>query len=264
MTIPPVRRAADTAVILPGTGSDEVFVRKVFESPLTSAGLRLVAPRPCQGSELAERHLADLDAAADRYGPIVVGGISLGAHLAAEWAAAHPQRCAGLLLAMPGWYGQPGEAPGSVAARISADTVVADGIDAALATATRGVPEWLAVELDRAWRRAGDGLVDALRVAVHRPAPTLELLGRIAAPAGIVGCVDDPVHPFAIARAWTAALPAAELRSLTFAELGADPSTLGRRALAGLDVRMGLRVQDHVGDDDPDHDERRDTGQQQR
>ncbi|HKN97867.1 MAG TPA: alpha/beta hydrolase, partial [Pseudonocardiaceae bacterium] len=73
-----LRRAVRTAVVLPGTGSDEVFVEAVFGAPLAAAGLRLVAPEPCHGAELADRHLAALDAAADRYGPIVAGGISLG------------------------------------------------------------------------------------------------------------------------------------------------------------------------------------------
>jgi pimeloyl-ACP methyl ester carboxylesterase len=263
VTIPPVRRAVGTAVLLPGTGSDEVFVRRVFEGPVTAAGLRLVAPRPHPGGELAERQLADLDAAADRYGPIVVGGISLGAHVAAEWAAARPSDCAGLLLALPGWYGAAGSAPGSVAARISADAVDTHGVDAALATATDGVPAWLAAELHRAWRRAGDGLAESLRVAVHRAAPTLDLLAGITAPAGVVGCVDDPVHPFEVARAWAAALPAAELRSVTFAEFGADPAALGRAASAGLAVRMPTGEHDHVGDGDADDDRGREAAEHQ-
>jgi pimeloyl-ACP methyl ester carboxylesterase len=254
VTVTGVRRAVGTAVVLPGTGSDEVFVRAVFGEPAAEARLHLVTPAPKHGSELAEHHLAALDAAADRYGRIVVGGISLGAHLAAEWAAANPDRCAGLLAAMPGWYGAPdtadGTAPGSTTADVSAAAVAADGIDAALAAATRDVPAWLADELDRAWRRAGAGLAASLRVAVDRPAPSLDLLAGITAPAGVAGCVDDPVHPIGVAARWTEALPSAELHTVTFAELGADRAALGRAALAGL---LG-RMHDQVGDDDPDDD----------
>ena len=263
MTSEVLRRAVGTAAILPGTGSDERFVRAVFESPVTDSGLRLVAPRPVHGARLAEHGLAALDAAADRYGPIVAGGISLGAHLAAEWAAANPDRCAGLLLAMPGWSGPPGDvAPGAVTARISADAVAEHGVDAALADATGAVPGWLAEELTRAWRRAGAGLVESLRVAVRRPAPTLALLRGITAPACVVGCFGDPVHPVEVARRWASALPAATLRTITFAELGADRSALGRVALDGLVVRMRPRVQEHVGDPDPDHDGGRGTAEQ--
>jgi pimeloyl-ACP methyl ester carboxylesterase len=254
VTIPPLLRPGETAVLLPGTGSDEVFVTAVFAEPLAAAGMRLVAPRPNPGPDLVRDEFAALDEAADRYGPIVAGGISLGAHIAAEWAATRPRHCVGLLLAMPGWSGPAGEAPGSVTARLSAEAVDAHGIDKALAEATRDVPAWLAAELDRAWRRAGAGLAASLRAAVGRPAPTPELLARITVPAGVTGCVDDPVHPFDVARTWAAALPAGELRSITFDELGADPATLGRRTLAGLHVRMPLRVHDQVGDTDPDDD----------
>lgn len=267
MTTTAVRRAVDTAVLLPGTGSDEVFVRSVFSGPVTTVGLRLIAPRPRSGSDLAEQQLAALDEAAERYGPILAGGISLGAHLAAEWAAANPDRCAGLLLAMPGWYGDAGEAPGSVTARLSAEAVAEDGVEHALATATDGVPGWLADELRRAWRRAGDGLADSLRVAVHRPAPTLAMLGRITVPAGVVGCTDDPVHPFDVAARWADALPSSGLRAITFAELGEDRAALGRAALAALGVGGQVpqsRVHDEVGDSHPDDDDQGDHAEQQR
>jgi pimeloyl-ACP methyl ester carboxylesterase len=226
-------------VILPGTGSDEVFVRAAFEGPSSAAGLRLVAPAPRHGALLAEHYLDALSVTAERFGPVVVGGISLGAHVAAEWAAAHPSWCAGLLAVLPGWHGDSTSAPGALAAAVSADAVADVGVPTALATATRDVPPWLADELDRAWRRAGADLVASLRVAVARPAPTLDVLRRIAVPAGVVGCVDDPVHPVEVAREWAAALPRATLRTITFAALGADRAALGHAALAGLTAQLG-------------------------
>jgi pimeloyl-ACP methyl ester carboxylesterase len=252
VTTTALRPAVGTAVLLPGTGSDDVFVQTVFAGPLAAAGLRLVAPVPAHGSGLVRRQLADLDAAADRYGPIVAGGISLGAHVAAEWAAANPSRCAGLLLAMPGWLGDPTDAPGALTAGAGAAAVDADGLAATLAAATADVPDWLADELRRAWTRAGAALADSLRVAVDRPAPTADVLRAITVPVGVAGCVDDPVHPIGTATEWAAALPAAELRTITLAELGADRAALGRAALAGLGVRMRLRMPDQIGDDDPD------------
>lgn len=265
MTTSVVRRAVDTAVLLPGTGSDDVFVRTVFSGPLAEVGLRLVTPRPQSGSGLAEQQLAALDEAADRYGQVLVGGISLGAHLAAEWAVEHPDRCAGLLLAMPGWYGDAGEAPGSVTARISSAAVDSDGVDKALAEATEDVPDWLADELNRAWRRAGPGLADSLRVAVHRPAPTLAALGRITVPAGVAGCTDDPVHPFDVAARWVDALSRAALRAFTFAEFGADREALGRTVLAAFDAAVQAGVPDEVDDGHHDDDDGgADTVEQQR
>jgi pimeloyl-ACP methyl ester carboxylesterase len=249
-----LRRAVDVAVLLPGTGSDEVFVRSVFAAPTAAAGLRLVTPPPRPGPDLARAHLAALDAAARRHGTIVAGGISFGAHLAAEWAIAHPDHCAGLLLAMPGWHGTPADAPGSVTARAGATAVDTYGIDRTLAAATADVPAWLARELDRAWRRAGDGLAESLRVAADRPAPTLARLAELAVPAGVAGCVDDPVHPLAVATAWAEALPYATVRTITLADLGADPTALGRAALAALAQARLTRVHQQVGDRDGDDD----------
>lgn len=264
MTSAAERRAVGTAVLLPGTGSDEVFVRSAFGPPLAAAGMDLIAPPPRPGPDLAECHLAALDAAAERHGTIVVGGISFGAHLAAEWANANTGRCAGLLVALPGWHGEPGDAPGSVAARNGAAAVAAGGIDATLAAATDGVPEWLARELDRAWRRAGDGLAASLRVAAARPAPTLRRLGGIGVPAGVAGCVDDAVHPLAVATEWAGALPYAAVETITFAELGAEPAALGRAALAALGRAERLWMLDQVGDDHGDDHRERGDAQQQR
>lgn len=238
MTYDSPRRTVDKAVLLPGTGSDDVFVTTVFAQPLAEVGVRLVAPVPEPGPGLADRHLADLDeAAAD--GPVLVGGISFGAHLAVEWAVRNPDRCAGLLLALPGWHGVPDGAPAAAAARASAAAADAHGLAQTLAATAADAPPWLAAELDRAWRRHGGQLADSLRVAARRPAPTLAALGRITAPAGVAACTDDPVHPLAAAQAWAAALPTAVLRTSTLAAFGADRESLGRatvdawRAAAG-------------------------------
>ena len=52
------------AVMLPGTGSDEVFVRSVFEIPLAAVGVRAQTPCPQPGPGLADAFLAALDLAA--------------------------------------------------------------------------------------------------------------------------------------------------------------------------------------------------------
>nr|WP_232327892.1 alpha/beta hydrolase [Kibdelosporangium sp. MJ126-NF4] len=204
-----------------------MFVRSVFEGPLRALGIRLVAPRPQPGNRLAEAHLRALDAAADE--PVLVGGISLGAHLAVEWALAAPDRCAGLLLALPAWNGRPGDAPAAVSARLSAMAVREHGLDATLAAVD--AEPWLTAELDRAWRRAEPGLADSLDVAATRPAPELADLAGITVPAGIAGCADDQVHPIEVARTWAAALPHARLRTTTLAALGTDRESLGRATL---------------------------------
>jgi pimeloyl-ACP methyl ester carboxylesterase len=231
--------SAEVAVLLPGTGSDERFVRSVFEVPLAAVCVRAVTPRPVPGPTLAESYLAALDeAAAD--GPVVAGGVSFGAHLAAEWALANPGRCAGLVLALPGWHGPPGDAPGAVSARLAADLVRTRGVDGALATATEGVADWLEAELTRSWRGYGEGLADSLAAAAARPAPTPAELARLDVPVGIASCVDDPVHPVQVAEEWLAALPRATMCTTRLDVLGADPEALGRAAVLAW-LRAGGR-----------------------
>ena len=69
------------AVLLPGTGSDEVFVRSVFAGPLAELGVTLDAPRPVSGSDVVLGHLDALDAAAAR-GPGI--GAERGSHCQME------------------------------------------------------------------------------------------------------------------------------------------------------------------------------------
>lgn len=220
------------ALMLPGSGSDEVFVRSVFAGPLTAAGIALNAPETPPGAQLAVGFLTMIDSAANASpGPLLLGGISFGAHLAAEWAVRNPGRCAGLLLALPAWAGEPGTAPASQAARASADLVERVGLDKALELSVAGVAPWLANELTRAWRRHGAGLAASLRLAAARPAPALEALKELDIPVGIAACVDDPVHPAEVARAWAGALPRAVVRETTLDRLGADRESLGRAAV---------------------------------
>ncbi|MTD53985.1 alpha/beta hydrolase [Amycolatopsis sp. RM579] len=231
------------AVLLPGTGSDEVFVRAVFAAPLADIGVEAVTPRPPAGEKLAVGFLTLLDElSAD--GPVLAGGVSFGAHLAAEWAVRNPDRCAGLLLALPAWHGKPGNAPASRAAKASADLVESQGLEKALALSVAGVPPWLAAELTRAWRRHGDGLAASLRVAADHPAPTLAELRALDVPAGIAACTDDPVHPLAAAREWASAMPRAAITETTLTALGADPASLGRAAVRALAQRTVLTVMD--------------------
>lgn len=216
--------------MLPGTGSDDVFVRSVFEIPLAAVGVRTLAPAPVPGDTLAEAHLSALDrAAADE--PVLVGGISFGAHLAAEWAVRNPARCAGLVLALPAWCGAPGDAPAAISARLSAADVRDRGVAGALADVAAGAPRWLSDELGRAWPRYGEGLAASLAVAAGRPAPTLGELAALRVPVGIAACEDDPIHPAGVAAEWARAIPGAQVRSTRLAVVGLDPEALGRAAV---------------------------------
>ncbi|ONI87094.1 alpha/beta hydrolase [Saccharothrix sp. ALI-22-I] len=212
-------------VLLPGTASDEVFVSSVFARPLAEAGFTLVAPT----SRGVREHFEALDTAWDGT-PLVVGGVSLGAHVAAAWAVRHPERCAGVLAALPAWHGAAEGAPAALAASASASVVESAGVEAALV----GVDGWLGAELRRAWPRYGVRLAAVLREAAGSSSPTLAELGGLTAPVGVAACTDDPVHPLDIAREWVEALPRAALRTTTLAALGADRESLGRAALAAF------------------------------
>lgn len=245
VTQPPIIPSGDTdvAVLLPGTGSDEVFVRSVFEIPLAAVGVRALTPRPEPGPGLGDAFLAALDLACEQstHGAVLAGGISFGAHLAVEWALRNPGRCAGLLLALPAWNGAPDhDSPAALSARLGADTVRADGVEAALGTLNRSVDPWLAAELGRAWRGYGDGLADSLAAAADRTAPTLAELAELTVPVGVAGCTDDAVHPVSVAKAWTAAIPGATLCTTRLDIVGADPEALGRAAVLAW-LRAGGR-----------------------
>ena len=197
----------------------------MFAEPLSQVGAVLTAPRV---RTLSER-LTALENASARH-PIVVGGVSLGAHVAARWAARNPGRCAGLILALPAWTGDPGDAPAALAARASAEIVTNHGLD----TALEGTTGWLRDELTRAWRAYGDQLVPHLEEAAGSPAPTLDELKSLNVPTGIVGCTDDPVHPIEIAEQWADAIPRAVLTTTT---LNAYPHALGRAVQAWREAR---------------------------
>ncbi|AGP64994.1 hypothetical protein OEM_34590 [Mycobacterium intracellulare subsp. yongonense 05-1390] len=72
-----------TTVLLPGTGSDDDYVQRAFSGPLAHVGAVLVTPPP-RPDRLIDGYLAALDAAS-REGPIAVGGVSIGAAVAAAW-----------------------------------------------------------------------------------------------------------------------------------------------------------------------------------
>ncbi|WP_326833792.1 alpha/beta hydrolase [Amycolatopsis rhabdoformis] len=218
-------------VLLPGTGSDEVFVQTVFAGPSALVGARLITPAPPPGAALADGYLEELDRLARVHGSLIVGGVSFGAHLAAEWAVANPGRCEGLVCALPAWNGEPGSAAAAVAARASADLVAAQGVDGALAAVAAGSPGWLVDELSRAWRRQGDELVAGLRVAAERRAPSVAELATVDVPAGVAGCDGDLVHPVAVAREWAATVPRGAVEVVRLADFGRDREVLGRAGM---------------------------------
>jgi pimeloyl-ACP methyl ester carboxylesterase len=221
-----------SVVLLPGTGSDDDYVHRAFYGPLDDAGA-VVTAHPPQPGRLIAGYIAALDNAAIR-APIAVGGVSLGAAVAAAWALAHPYRTVAVLAALPAWTGSPEVAPAALAARQSAHALRREGLVAATAQMRASSPAWLADELTRSWVGQWPGLPDALDEASHYVAPTCAELEGLSVPMGVASAVDDPVHPLEVGMEWAAAAPRAALRTVTLDEIGADPGALGAACLAAL------------------------------
>jgi pimeloyl-ACP methyl ester carboxylesterase len=221
-----------TAVLLPGTGSDDDYVCRAFSGPLRGVGAVLLAPPP-QPQHLIEAYLSALDEAAST-GPICAGGVSIGAAVATAWALTHPGRAIAVLAALPAWTGAPGSAPAALAARHSASQLRRDGLAATTTQMRASSPPWLAEELTRSWRVQWPQLPDAMEEAAGYVAPSCADLARLAAPLGVATAVDDPIHPLQVGGDWVAAAPHAALRTVTLDQIGADASALGAACLAAL------------------------------
>lgn len=221
-----------TTVLLPGTGSDDDYVYRAFSPALHEVGAVVMVQAPKPGRLIAGYREA-LDNAA-REGPIAVGGVSLGAAVAAAWAIAHPGHAVAVLAALPAWTGPPQSAPAALSALASAHELRRDGLVAATARMRASSPPWLADELTRSWVGQWPELPDAMEAAAAYVAPTSGQLEGLTAPMGVASASDDPLHPLEVGVEWVAAAPYASLRTVTLAEVGTDPAVLGAACLAAL------------------------------
>jgi len=219
-------------VLLPGTGSDDDYLRRVFAGPLEQEGAVLAAVPP-RADDLIRGYLQGLDEAA-LAGPIIVGGVSIGAVVAVRWALDHPDRVVAVLAVLPPWTGTPDSAPAALSARHTAAQLRRDGLAAATAAMRSSSPPWLADELTRSWRRQWPDLPDAMDEAAAYPGPSTAELRRLAAPMGVVAATDDLIHPMGVAGEWVASAPRAALRTVTLEQFGPDPAVLGAAGVAAL------------------------------
>lgn len=226
-----------TIVLLPGTGSDDDYVYRAFSGPLRAVDAVVVTPPP-QPDHLIDGYLAALDDAACA-GSIGVGGVSIGAAVAAAWALAHPDHAVAVLAALPAWTGAPGSAPAALAARHSAAQLRREGLAATTTQMRASSPPWLADELTRSWRDQWPQLPDAMEEAAAYVAPSCAELTRLAAPLGVAAAVDDPIHPLQVGVDWVTAAPHAALRTVTLNQIGTDPAALGAACLAALAEASG-------------------------
>lgn len=237
-TLGPVLVSPDPAVVvaLPGTGSDAAFARRALGPACTVRDLRFLPVQPDPSAVVASCRAA-LDAAAERYGPVLAAGISIGAAIAAGWACDRPGAAAGVIAALPAWTGPDTAAcPAALSARVTAAQVRADGLEPTIARMRESSPAWLAETLTESWRGYGDRLPEALEEASRFAWPSERLLRAVPVPAVVIGATGDPVHPVAVAERWAELMPRATLHRVTLAEFGADPAVVGR---LGLDTLVG-------------------------
>lgn len=224
---------AEFAVFLPGTGSDAEFAEAAFAPSFARRGMVTEAVQP-DPSGLVAGYTAALDEAARSHGPIVVGGISIGAAVAARWALSNPSNTAALVLALPAWTGDPDRSVAAISARFTAQALRADGLDAVTEAMVASSPKWLATTLRRSWAAQWPALPDALDEAASFRGPSLADLAQLEVPTAVVGASDDPVHPLAVARSWVRSLARGALRTVTLADIGDATSTIGDAAIDAM------------------------------
>ena len=227
------------AVLLHGAGSCPETARRLLASA-APPGAEVVSPA-WRGS--VDDALDALAQAVAGRRVALVGGISLGAHAAALWAAA--ERCAEpLVLAMPAWTGAPDDVAAATLA--SADEVARRGSAAVLADLAADpatTHDWVLDELAQGWSTYpdDDALVTSLRRAARSAAPDVHELERLAGPVAVVALADDPLHPEAVARRWAAATPRARIAVVTRRAPADDRGVLGRAAALALSELSGSR-----------------------
>jgi pimeloyl-ACP methyl ester carboxylesterase len=152
-----------------------------------------------------------------------VGGVSMGAGIAAAFALRHTQRADALILSRPAWLDEPNP-PNLAFAPIIAELLERGGREHAL----RGLRETryyrdLEAQSPASARTLRDVLAGAdpqALAACYRAIPASTPVAAISQLSGlnlralVLGNLNDPFHPFEFAEAWAHALPSAELHRL--------------------------------------------------
>jgi pimeloyl-ACP methyl ester carboxylesterase len=172
-------------------------------------------PGPWRYADLAR----DLRAMADLTGATRAVGASLGAGVLARLLAESPERFDRVVFFLPAVVDQPRpDAPrarlGALLAALESGelSAVADAVSAEMPPNARNTPAGWAHVRQRVDQLVRDGLAPALAdLADQAAVADLDALGRVAAPALVIGCGGDDLHPVAVAERLAAALPRARL-----------------------------------------------------
>lgn len=235
---------ATALVLAHGVGSSARFVLEAFGGPVTAAGLRLVAydlrghggstPVRDPAGHALERHLEDLHAVVLASRARLVGGVSLGGHVAVGYAARGGE-VEGVAACLPAWTGRavPGEGPHAAVA----SEVAGVGVRTLVERFTRDevMAPWLRRVLIRDWSAHDPDSLRAALIALDGAlAPTDAELASLSVPLGVVGWPGDPGHPLDVARSWAERAPRGHLVETTLGAMDDELTTLGRAAVRAL------------------------------
>jgi pimeloyl-ACP methyl ester carboxylesterase len=233
---PVTKRKSPVAILAHGAGSSADFLACAF--PADRLGVSRAHYLENRTGDVQQIKAALLTAARDIDAPVLLGGVSLGAH-AATLALPHaPKNVVGGVLALPAWTGS-----GQPVAELTA--VAAEAI-AALGTAeilTQLPPaDWVTHHLRLAWAQRTDAeLARELANAAQQDGPSLANLRGITVPVGLVKLEDDPLHPAAVADLWAREIPAASTMGLARDEPGTDLAVFADAARAALRAAFARR-----------------------
>lgn len=140
--------------------------------------------------------------------PLLFVGVSMGAGVALRFALDHPHRVRALVLIRPAWLSEPDPPHLRVFAEIAQllqSLPVGDARHAFrespiyrnVAAASRPMAASLLEQFDRPMAVARAAVLE--RMPASTPLPSLDALARISAPALVVACDQDPVHPIRLA-----------------------------------------------------------------
>lgn len=162
-----------------------------------------------------------LDAVAGPTDPVVLLGISMGAHTAVRFAIDHPERVSGLVLITPAHLPGARSADRSAWDELAAALRGPDPIDgfiraSHLGNIPEGVRDQLAMAIRQRISRHADlpAVADALEgVPRSSPFDSFDELSSIDVPTIVVGSRDeiDPSHPLAVAQRWADVIPGARI-----------------------------------------------------
>lgn len=230
--------------VVHGAGSSSDVSRALFaSSDLPSEEIFYLDNRTGVLADVVESLEKALGSACDLGTPVIVAGVSMGAHAAAAWSLdridRHRPGPAGLVIALPAWLGSPGAVGQASAA--TADAIRLLGSQRVLAHATTTTPPHMRpvlALLARGWSSYRDGeLADCLANAGRCASPAAEQLRRLTCPTAVVGWTDDALHPLSVARSWAEALPSSIMTEVGWQDMSTDPARFGRtgfRALSDL------------------------------